>query len=418
MHYMYYVFLTQGYLETLMKTKQQQAIFIEVVLKQVMMLTKLNISGCGLADAHVNLIANILPNLILLEELDVSRNFLKDNNVIILLTALKNCLKLSKLDISYNFLTLTGVVQIAYTFRTHRSIQILNMDNNITAFFSETEFIVDIILSTNQSLMHLSVCGRNIRPRFVKGYFYPPPNCESHNNRFILQSLYISRQMLLNHIAIKWNSVIELDKDDMCPLSSKTNITLFHVDCSGGTFYIQNHNFAIVVPPGAVLQGDCVQIRTNADRFASFELPDGYFPISSFFWISARYRFYIPVYLILSHFASVENTKNDTLCVAEVCDDVNHKEKMVMKIFPDGAYFDSDIGYCIVPTNHFCSFCLLSNRKSNDQQNFIALYYTYDITSPHEAHVAEVCFCPLNCDCIEVRRVIIVGLKVVNALTP
>jgi len=60
-----------------------------------------------------------------------------------------------------------------------------------------------------------------------------------------------------------------------------------------------------------------------------------------------------------------------------------------MKNVSDGAYFDPNIGYCIVTTNHFCSFCLLSNRKSKDH-NFIALYYTYDITSPHKAHVAEV----------------------------
>ena len=39
-------------------------------------------------------------------------------------------------------------------------------------------------------------------------------------------------------------------------------------------------------------------------------------------------------------------------------------------------------------------------------RKFLALYYTYDITSPHKAHVAEVCFCPLNSDCIEVRNII------------
>jgi len=152
-----------------------------------------------------------------------------------------------------------------------------------------------------------------------------------------------------------------------------------------------------------------VQIRATADRFGPFQLPDECLPISSFFWISAHYTFKIPVYLILSHYASdVIVVDDDTLCVAEVCDnDDTSKETVVMKKISDGAYFDADIGHCVVTTNHFCSFCLLCNRKGMDH-NFIALYYTYDITSPYKAHVAEVCFCPYNTNCMKVRNYIII----------
>jgi len=149
---------------------------------------------------------------------------------------------------------------------------------------------------------------------------------------------------------------------------------------------VPSHNFAVVIPPGAVSQDDCVQIQTAADCYGPFQLPNQCYPISSFFWINAHYKFKVPVYLILSHFASDLSLEDDnTLCAAEVCDDIS-KERVVMKNVSGDAYFDADIGYCIVATNHFCSFCLLSNRKGMDQ-NFIVLYYTYDITSPHKAHV-------------------------------
>jgi len=310
-----------------------------------------------------------------LDELNISKNILTENCVKKLYPAVANCLTLRKLNISHNFLTISGAVNIAHTIRNHPNFQVLSMDSNLTAFLSETEFLVDLILSTNQSLLYLNVCGRNIRPRFVDGYFSPPPNCEVYTNRFVLQSLYISRYM---YAAIKRDPVIYVTEDKKCPLYHKKFVALFHVDCNGGTFYHQNHDYAIVIPPGAVAQGDYVQIRATADRFAPYILPDGYHPISSFYWISAHYTFKIPVYLILSHFASAPSIEEtDTFCAAEICDDDTRdlKESVVMKDISGGTYFDFDIGYCIVTTNHFCSFCLLSNRMETDRKVYSFILY-------------------------------------------
>ena len=391
-----------------LNTRQQQVDITKIFVKQMTVLTNLNVSSCHIGISGTNLIVKSLPSMFSLEEFNISKNVLTDNCVKNLLPALANCLTLRKLNISHNLLTLTGAVNIAHTLRNCSNFQVLDIDNNLTTFLSETEFLVDIILSTNQSLLYLNVCGRNIRPRFVDSYFSPPPNCETYTNRFVLQSLYVSRYMLLNHTSIRMDPVMYMTEEEKCPLYHKKSVALFHVDCTGGTFYNQNHDFAIVIPPGAVSQGDCVQIRATADRFGPFLLQGGHYPVSSFYWINARYSFKIPVYLILSHFASAPSSEDtDTFCVAEACDnDAGYsKENVVMKNISGGTYIDFDIGYCVIATNHFCSFCLLSNRMETDRK-FIALYYTYDITSPHKAHVAEVCFCPLNSDCIEIRNII------------
>ena len=33
-----------------------------------------------------------------------------------------------------------------------------------------------------------------------------------------------------------------------------------------------------------------------------------------------------------------------------------------MSVVPNGVYFDYEISYCVVATNHFCSFCQVKNH--------------------------------------------------------
>ena len=61
------------------------------------------------------------------------------------------------------------------------------------------------------------------------------------------------------------------------------DIMSYYADYSGGTFYCHYHNFVVVVPPGAISQGDYVEIQVTASHFAPYELPDEFYPISSFF---------------------------------------------------------------------------------------------------------------------------------------
>jgi len=141
---------------------------------------------------------------------------------------------------------------------------------------SACEFIVDVILSVNQTLVDLNVCGRNIRPRFVDDYLSPPNN-ESSSNGFDLQNLYLLQHFPSNYYA--YNKLIKVT--EICPIS-KEDVVSYYVDHKGGSFY-HHCNFAIFVPPGAVSQGECVEIQATASHFGPYHVPDGFYPVSNFF---------------------------------------------------------------------------------------------------------------------------------------
>ena len=337
--------------------------------------------------------------------LDISSNF-KDcsstDEVKLLSTTLAECSTLRELNVSNNLLTFSNVLKIAEALRNHPNLEIFNISNNITSYFLECEFLMDIILSTNNLLTNINVCGRNIRPRFNDECLFFPPNCTEGINRFILQNLYFSQYSLVNMHTQTANSA---DKSTGLGFNeteekNRKKIISYCVDHNGGTFYNEDHDFAIVIPPGAVSQGDCVQVQATANRFSHCKIPDGYHPISSYFWLGACYTFKIPVYLIMSHYAKIRNLEDiDSLCLLHACDhDMTSEEELVMKKVPSGVYYDYKIGYCVFTTDHFCSICLAKENKFIPGK-FFAFLYTY---STNEEYFSEVCFCPAICDCIEV----------------
>ena len=263
----------------------------------------------------------------------------------------------------------------------------------------ECEFLMDMILSTNRLLVNINVCGRNIRPRFNDDCLFFPLNCYENSSRFILQNLYFSQYTLFNrHTKVTSPSIqAQSDLEEKC---SPKNVVSYYVDHSGGTFYSEDHDFAIVFPPGAVSQGDDVKIQTDAGRFSQYRLPHGCYPISSYFWISASYTFNIPVYLIMGHCAKIRSLEDiDDLCVLHTCDrDVTIKKEIVMEEMSSGVYFDYDITYCVFATDHFCSVCLGKKDKYIPEQ-FLAFLYTHNI---NKEQIAEVCFCPVTCDYMKV----------------
>ena len=319
------------------------------------------------------------------------------------------CPTLKELNLSQNLLEFTGVIMIAETLRQHPGLQILQLNNNSISLLSACELLVDVILSTNQSLIYLNVSGRNIRPRFIADHLTPPCIRETHSN-FILQNLYLSYYLLLNCISISLDEVsteVNFMRNDpilvteKCPFDN-CEISSCNVDHNGGAFYNKRHNFSFIIPPGAILQGDCVQIQATASRFGPYLLPDGYYLISSFFWISANYTFSIPVFLILSHHASLRTvTDCNRLHALEACSKKTfaHKEgKFNMNKLPDGVFFDYEIGYCIIATDHFCSYCLVKDDIAIPDE-FYASFYTYSFQGKLKA---EICICHVNKECIEV----------------
>ena len=353
-------------------------------LKHISALKCLKMCNNSIGDDAAGYISAAVSSNCLMEELDLSNNQLSSFAMIEILT-------LQELNLSQNPLMFTGVVRIAQALCDHPNLKCLNIEKSLISFFSECEFLVDVILSTNKSLLYLNVCGRNIRPRFVEDHMTPPCSHEKCNS-FVIQNLYLP-DLLLSSVLTSVYYPKEAAGED---------ISSYYVDHNGGTFYNIAHNFAIIIPPGAVLQRDCVQIQATASRFGPYQLPDGYYPISSFFWVSAHYTFKIPVYLILSHYASPRKISDlHKLCALEACTQNVYKTgdgKLIMSKFVGGVFFDGRIGYCVISTDHFCSYCL-GKDDIHLPDKFHALYYKYNFEGLLKA---EVCMCHANRECIKV----------------
>ena len=374
---------------------------------------ELNIScNCFTASGVVQILnALSLPKR--LKILDISNNF-KDNSssgmIQQLSITLAKCHLLQQLNISGNSLTFNDVLIIAQALKHLSDLKKIDMSNNITSFYLECEFLIDVILSVNQSLIEVNVCGRNIRPRFNNNCMFSPSHCNENSQRFALQNLYYTDTALMNgHYQAKHASTdgcnqhppMEYIKiEEKCPFSDK--IYYYYVDHTGGTFYNYDHDFAIVIPPGAISEGKYLQIQAAASRFRSDGCLYGYhgYPISSHFWLG-HYEFEIPVYLIMRHNAVIRNSEDiKALCLLRAC--VNDStSNNIMEVVKNGVHFDYNIGYCVFTTNHFCSICLESNLTYLPSNKFSAYLYTYGKDKKDE-YIAEVCFCPALTECVKV----------------
>ncbi|XP_065905175.1 uncharacterized protein [Dysidea avara] len=388
-------------------TEEATDSIIEAVCSNFL-LEELKLSNNQLTSVAVTQIITTVSISNAIKVLDISKNCVSLNNVDNLSSAVRNCHTLQELKLSQNSLLFTGIICISEALRGHPNLKYLNVEKNVMSYFSETEFLVDVILSANEPLLYLNVCGRNIRPRFVEDHLVPPCGHEKQNN-FVIQNLYLSC-LVLNHVLKLIQNVEELSDmhndnvikvSEKCPITNE-GISVYCVDNDGGTFYNKAHNFAIIIPPGAVLQGDRVQMQATASRFGPFQLPEGYYPISSFFWISADYTFKLPVYLILSHHASPRNLnelqKLRAMKASAQNTCPNGKQKLLMNEVVSGAFFDYKIGYCVISTCHFCSHCSTTDDITIPNI-FHALYYMYNFK---RCLMAEVCICHANRECIEV----------------
>ena len=357
---------------------------------------KLNISSNKFCYSGTLKIAIALKNAENFKVLDISNNFIAFEDCRTdLAVALSSCPVLQELNMSQNLLSLTDVLTIAQHFRNHSTLEILDMSDNIISFSSACEFMVDILLSVNQALVSLIVCSRNIRPRCTEEYLSFPIS-ENVSNKFTFQNVY-----LLPHPSLDINNTQTkfIKATETCPISNGDVIS-YYADHIGGTFYNQYHNFAIIIPPGAISQGECVEIQATASHFGPYKIPNGFYPISSYFWLSANYKFKSSVYLIMNHYAKIRGLKDiDNLHVLHTCAHDNDDIKEMSKI-TDGVYFDNKIGYCVLATKHFCSYCQAKGDKRIPEY-LLACYYTYD-DPDSESFIAEVSFCPSNSECKKV----------------
>ena len=421
--------------------------FVTFLSNQLAVLKTLSINGCNITDKGKELIIAFLTKSTLLQifdmsnaklstikaseivgvfaltktaaiqSLDISRNCITAYYIEDLISALAQCNTLEELNISHNLLTFTSIIKIAEGLRGHHNLKNLNLSGNLISFHSEAEFLVDVILSTNQLLVYLNISGRNIRPRFSNDYLFPPPSTKLQSTRFPLQNLYLSQLPSFDMFTFKSREkhvpekFIEAIQDEYCPILCQ-NIVSYYVDHNGGTFYNQDHDFAIVVPPGAVLQGDRVEIQATAGHFGCYKLPKGCHPVSSFFWITSKYTFKIPLYLIMSHYAIIENINGfNNLCVFQAPAfmrklSISDEVKLMMNEVSNSVYFDYKIRYCVLTTKHFCSYSIVDRFKGRSLSVKVLCYHykqdEKDDKDTREQFNVAVCIYPNSCDCNKV----------------
>ena len=220
------------------------------------MIEKLNISSNKFCYTGTLKIASALRCAKNFKVFDISNNFIafEDHRIDLALVCC-SCPLLQELNVSQNLLSLTDVLTIAQCFRNHATLEVLDMsDNDFNSFSSPCELIIDILLSVNQTLINLNVCGRNIRPRCIEDYL-SPSNSENNFAKLPLQRLD------LLHLSVDDNTQTKfIEATETCPFSSKDVIS-YYVDNLGDVFYNRYHNFAIIIPPGAVSQGECVELQ-------------------------------------------------------------------------------------------------------------------------------------------------------------
>ena len=331
-----------------------------------------------------------------IKTIDIGSNAIACDDIADLATALSRCSVLQELNISQNLFTFTDILTIAQYFRNHPTLQSLDVSSNNISFPSACEFIMDVILSVNHKLININVCGKNIRPRCTGRLSLSKSDINS--TTVTIQNFFSSQHSPLK---IK-TSFIKVTES--CPVFSN-DIISYYVDHHGGAFYNQYHNFAIVIPPDAVAQGDCVEIQGTANYVGPYVIPDGFYPISSYYWVSANYQFKSPVYFIMNHYAKIRSVEDIShLHVLHRCaqNSTIMNDDRMMSTISDGVYFDNEIGYCVLATNHFCSYCQAKDDK-HIPEYLTACYCTYDEPSSGSL-IAEVSFCPSSSECIKVTR--------------
>ena len=365
---------------------------ITTVIHNNLLIEKIYLAHNKLLYPGVLNVANALSKETKIKVVDISSNFIASDSIVDLVISLSKCPVLQELYVSQNLLKLVNVLMFAQHFRHHPTLQILDLSGNAISFSSACELIMDITLSVNQALVNLNVGGKDIRPRSIEIYLTPP----GEGNKFTLQNLLQCYSFDRMDIPTNFIKVVET-----CPFSSK-DVTSYYVNYLGGIFYNQYHNFAIVIPPGAVSQEEYVEIQATAHHFNPYLIPNGFYPISSCFWISANYEFKVLVYLILNHYAKTNSLKDiSNLHVLECRHNCNIMNKNLMMCeVNDGVYFDIEIGYCVLATKHFCSYCQAKSVK-HIPEYLTANYCNYNEPSSG-SYIAEVCFCPSNSECIKV----------------
>ena len=167
------------------------------------------------------------------------------------------------------------------------------------------------------------------------------------------------------------------------------NIVSQTFDHNGGMLTSKD-GIKIIVPEGAIKEGDLVSCHTVVDLCGPFVFPSNCLTnlVSPFYWIGVigSYHFHKPVQVEFEHFGACKCNPlhYQLLC----CKDDDESYTMQSVDYDLSFSVQGGISVCTFQTDHFCSYCLLMKYKG---QKRIGVFY-----------LKPVNFQSLNCFKVEI----------------
>ena len=178
-----------------------------------------------------------------------------------------------------------------------------------------------------------------------------------------------------------------------CPLTD-SDTTSIHFTSTGGVMAIEEYGVTVNVPSGAIEDHHIVEIQAAASLFGPFNIPSDYHPVSAYVWIGSNYTFRKQIEIEFEHHADISNSAS-RLCILKACYTNCNSDHPVMQETTED--YDIRDSFCILYTNHFCSYCFAA-KGIKVPDRIVAYHYLPEDYESVDKFRAEVCFCyDLNC---------------------
>ena len=188
--------------------------------------------------------------------------------------------------------------------------------------------------------------------------------------------------------------MIRADLQNKCPLS---HAMFGSCDHNGGTLMSEGGDLKLIIPQGAIKDGDQVIFCTASDLFGPFVLPSNCQAdlASPYYWIGVgeSYRFHKPVQVEFEHFAVVTAPCDPSHYQLLTCEDDDKSYTMRPVDYYLSFEVCDNISLCAFNTRHLRAFCLYHNCKDPMVSRVAALYLKPDDFQYLTRFTVEVWFC-------------------------
>ena len=167
---------------------------------------------------------------------------------------------------------------------------------------------------------------------------------------------------------------ITADLQTKCPFSHAISASCDH---SGGILIIEHGDLKLIIPEGAIKDGDVVTFAISSDLYGPFVLPSKCQAdlVSPYYWIGVggSYHFHKPVQVEFEHYAVV------TACDPShyqllTCEDDNESYTMRPVDYELVFTVQGNISLCTFETCEFCSYCLYHGCNDPVINRIAAIY--------------------------------------------